>query len=205
MSQGANGCGTRRSHTDRAAWAEPSCMKASPEQLPRAAHGLVGAGGRGCSEQRGLVRREVVVDALAVLDHERRVEHQPLQPIRDQLRDPAHDRSAEAVTDQHDVAQVPADDVVRDRRGVVVMADPGAVGTSDGDPDRSGCGRHDPALAGTRQSAPTPSRRARIRATERNSRPYRSSLVGVETHRQVRCRRIRARYASAPWLPSAPV
>src|SRR5580693_4302613 len=93
------------------------------EYLPRAFHGIVGtrAGGRG--EQCGLVGRDIVVDAGAVLDDERGVEDQSLEPVGYFLGDPADDRAAAAMTEENDVPQIPFPDEIRHGPDVVVMRD----------------------------------------------------------------------------------
>ena len=82
---------------------------------------------RGRLEHRGLLGRELVVHATAVLDHERGVEDQPPQPVGDDLRHPADHRAAEAVADQHDVAEIAPLDEADHRGDVVGVADAGAV------------------------------------------------------------------------------
>jgi len=60
------------------------------------------------------VRWHHVVEAFTVVEHEPAVEHQASHAIGDRLGNLADDRSAVAVSDQHDVGQIMADDVVHD-------------------------------------------------------------------------------------------
>jgi hypothetical protein len=93
------------------------------EHLPGTFDRVVGALAGGLGKQFGLLGREVVVDAGAVLDHEGGVEHQALEPVRYLLGDPADHWTAEAVTHQNDVAQIPLLDEIRHRPDVVIVHD----------------------------------------------------------------------------------